>query len=131
MLENVAEGIVTFDGKRVIESFNRAAVGLFGYSEEEAIGQLFSSLVAAANASDVFSEAWSKRTALPPRNDSSSDLVGRRKDGSTFPIDLAVSDVQLGARTIHIGCIRDISARRAHAEELQHLVHRSKSGLII
>ncbi|WP_411277644.1 EAL domain-containing protein [Gaiella sp.] len=129
VLENVAEGIVTVDQQRVIKSFNRAAVNLFGYSEEETIGQPFSSLIAAVDSSDVFSAAWLKRMALPP-DDRSSDVLGHRKDGSTFPIDLAVSDVQLGARTIHIGCIRDISVGRAHAEELRHLaVHDVLTGL--
>ena len=112
VLENVAEGIVTVDEKRVIESFNRAAVGLFGYSEEEAIGQLFSSLVAAPDSFDVFSAAWSKRMALPPRNDRSSDVVGHRKDGSTFPIDL-----DLGSTCIQTDC-RDTASRNTFPRAL-------------
>ena len=47
VLENVADGIVTVSDGGVIESFNRAACELFGYSEQEAVGQPFSEMVAA------------------------------------------------------------------------------------
>ena len=45
VLENVADGIVTVSDEGVIESFNRAAGELFGYSEHEAVGQPFSTMV--------------------------------------------------------------------------------------
>ena len=45
MLDDVADGIVTVNDEGVIESFNRAAAELFGYSEQEAIGQPFSQMV--------------------------------------------------------------------------------------
>ena len=54
------------------------------------------------------------------REGRSAKSTGRRKDGSTFPMDLELSDVQLGTRKIHIGCLRDISERQTYTETLQY-----------
>ncbi len=51
----------------------------------------------------------------------SAESTGRRKDGSTFPMELDLSEVQLGTRTIHIGCLRDISERQTYTEALQYM----------
>jgi methyl-accepting chemotaxis protein WspA len=51
------------------------------------------------------------------------EVEGRRKDGSTFPIELTVSEVRRGDRRTFIGIVRDISARKAVEEQLQHLIH--------
>jgi predicted signal transduction protein with EAL and GGDEF domain len=78
----------------VIESINRAAADLFGYSEKQAIGRPFSSIVAGAR--------------------------GRRRDGSSFPVELAMSHLQLGTRKIQVGCVRDISERQTYTEALEY-----------
>jgi diguanylate cyclase (GGDEF)-like protein len=104
VLENVADGIVTINDNGVIESFNRAATDLFGYSEQEAIGRPFSTMVA--------------------------DSLGRRQDGSAFPIEVAMSDVQLGSRKIQVGCVRDISERQTYTEALKYqALHDPLTGL--
>ncbi len=94
VLEGVGDGIVTVDDRGTIESLNRAAVDLFGYSEQEAIGLPFSSLVA--------------------------DSKGRRQNGSRFPVELDISQVALGVRTIQVGCVRDISEREAQTRALEY-----------
>ena len=57
MLDNVADGIVTVSDDGVIQSFNRAAAELFGYSEEEAIGQPFSMMVGPKYPGDYAADA--------------------------------------------------------------------------
>jgi len=112
VLNNVAEGIITLSEDGVIESFNRAATGLFGYTEQDALGRRFSTLVDAGS------------------DDIAGESVGRRSDGSTFPMELDLSQVQLGDRQIHIGCARDISERRSHTEMLQYqALHDALTGL--
>ena len=128
VLENVADGIVTVGDDGTIESFNRAATVLFGYGEEEAIGLPFSTMVVAEPAGSGFAP---DRRALPsPKPGLAAESTGRRQDGTTFPMELDVSHVELGTRTLHIGCLRDISERRSHTEALQHqALHDALTGL--
>ena len=114
VLQNVADGIVTADEAGLIESFNRSAQRLFGYKEHEVIGQPLRLIIA------------------PNENDASSDLatteaVGRRQDGSCFPMEIGTSLVNVGERMLTIGCVRDISARNEQAErerEREHALRR-------
>ncbi len=122
VLENVADGIVTINGEGLIESFNRAAVEMFGYSEQEAIGQPFSKLVSPRHPDDFAShaEATLKFETSESRDARSAESVGHRSDGSKFPMELDLSDVELATGTIHIACVRDISARHSYTAALQH-----------
>ena len=103
VLQNVADGIVTAGETGLIESFNRSAQRLFGYKEYEVIGQPLR-LVIAPNTDDAASEL------------ATTEAVGRRKDGSCFPMEINTSLVNIGERMLTIGCIRDISARNDQVE---------------
>ena len=121
VLENVADGIVTVNADGVIESFNRAASELFGYTEEEAIGQPFDMMVGPKHPGDPADRAEAKRRILTPRpRGGPVESMARRRDGSTVPVELELSDIELGTGTIHIGCVRDISERQTYMEMLQH-----------
>ena len=121
VLDNVANGIVTISEEGVIESFNRAAIELFGYEEHEAIGQPFSMIVSPKVRDDPAAPAPTPTPAmlLQDTGGRSVEAVGHRKDGSTFPIELELSDVQLETRKVHIGCLRDIFERQTYTEALQ------------
>jgi len=132
VLDNVADGIVTVGADGVIQSFNRAACELFGYTEQEAVGHAFSLLVGPRYPADFASHAEANQQLLSPqpRGARAAEPVGRRKDGSTFPMELDLSDVELETGTIHIGCLRDISERQSYTEALQHqALHDSLTGL--
>ena len=103
VLQNVADGIVTAGETGLIESFNRSAQRLFGYKEYEVIGQPLR-LVIAPNEDDAAAEL------------ATTEAVGRRKDGSCFPMEINTSLVNIGERMLTIGCIRDISARNEQVE---------------
>ncbi|MEJ7891486.1 MAG: EAL domain-containing protein [Solirubrobacteraceae bacterium] len=131
VLDHVADGIVTVTGDGVIESFNRAATDIFGYTEQEAIGQFFS-IMLAPEYRGFASHDQAKRHMATKQVESgqSAELLGCRKDGTTFPMELDLSDVQLGVREIHIGCIRDVSHRHAYTASLTHqALHDSLTGL--
>jgi putative two-component system response regulator len=122
-LENVADGIVTAGEGGFIESFNQSARRLFGYSEEELIGQPLQLIIAPSHHDDFSDPAragWSLLTARDVPTES-TETVGCRKDGSCFPIALYMSRMQIGERTFTIGWIRDLTDRkeRAGAERQQ------------
>jgi diguanylate cyclase (GGDEF)-like protein/PAS domain S-box-containing protein len=122
VLDNVADGIVTVGDDGLIESFNHAATTLFGYSEEEAIGQPFVILVGRAQRADYARRQQdAEHTAtVTPRFSRMGESIGCRKDGSTFAMELHFSALELGARNIHVGCLRDVSQHRTYTETLQH-----------
>jgi len=132
VLDNVADGIVTLSDDGTIESFNRAATDLFGYTEQQAIGRAFSTMVGARGPRDLDGDGKAEEKS-PVQQESGgppTESAGRRRDGSTFPMELELSQVQLGARQIHIGCLRDISERRSYTETLQHqALHDDLTGL--
>ncbi|MEA2131633.1 MAG: hypothetical protein QOJ85_4524 [Solirubrobacteraceae bacterium] len=132
VLQNVADGIVTAGEDGLIESFNRSAQRLFGYSEEEVIGQPLQLIVAPGH-HDEFSEDARARWSLLMADDVPADpteSVGCRKDGACFPMELDMSQMQIGERTFTIGCVRDISGRKAYTDALEHrTLHDDLTGL--
>ena len=132
VLQNVADGIVTAGEGGCIESFNRSARRLFGYREEEVIGQPLQLIVAPSH-HDGFTDAARARWSLLTAKDipaEPTETVGCRKDGSCFPIEIGMSQMQIGERTFTIGCIRDISGRKAYTEALERrTLHDELTGL--
>ncbi len=123
VLDNVADGIVTVGDDGLIESFNRAATDLFGYGEEEAIGLEFSSLAGPTYPAEVPGHDEAGRQSFLEQHgyERSTESVGRRLDGSTFPIELVAREVEIGARSIQIACLRDLSERRTHTQRLRYV----------
>ncbi len=132
VLQNVADGIVTAGEGGLIESFNRSARTLFGYDEEEVIGEPLKLLVAPSR-HEEFSESARAKWSLLNANGipaDSSETVGCRKDGSSFPMEMDVSQMQVGDDTFTIACLRDISGRKAYTEALEHrMLHDDLTGL--
>ena len=61
-----------------------------------------------------------KATGRPKIIGIGREVVGRRKDGSTFPMDLAVSESRLGGRRLFAGIVRDVTEKKKTEEQLRH-----------
>lgn len=119
ILETTVDAVITIDERGLIESFNSAAERIFGYQAEEVIGRNVKVLMPEPyrGEHDGYIRSY-RETGRRKIIGIGREVVGRRKDGDTFPMDLAVSEVELEGRTIFTGVIRDISDRRRLEHEI-------------
>ena len=110
ILETAVEGIITIDDRGVITLFNPAAQRMFGFTAAEIIGQNVSLLMPSPNREehDGYLAHYCK-TGEHNVIGIGREVVGQRKDGSTFPLELSVSEVLLPGRRIFTGILRDIT----------------------
>jgi two-component system sensor kinase FixL len=120
VLESAVEGIVTIDERGIVESVNSSVGKTFGYATQELIGRNVRMLMPSpyATSHDQYLRNYLS-TGERKIIGIGREVVGRRKDGSTFPIDLSVSEVYVGGRRIFTGIIRDITTRRAAEDRAQ------------
>jgi PAS domain S-box-containing protein len=111
--ETAVEGIITIDERGSIESLNPAACRIFGYSPEEVAGRNVSLLMPSPDREkhDGYIANY-LRTGHAKISGIGREVVGRRQDSTTFPMDLSVCEVKLGERRMFTGFVRDISERR-------------------
>ena len=123
ILNAAADGIVTIDERGVVESFNPAAERLFGYRANELIGRNVNRLMPSPyrEEHDTYLANY-LATGRKKVIGIGREVVGLRKDGATFPMDLAVSEVRLNGRRLFTGILRDISDRRRGEEALRQAV---------
>lgn len=131
VLESVGEGIVTIDEEGIVESANPAIRRLFGYAPGELVGRHVRELIAAEHASEFLTYLEARTRHSPQRAASGlHESVGRRRNGSLFPIDLLVNDMHLASGRVYVVSIRDISERRAHMDALEYqALHDALTGL--
>jgi len=120
ILNSVADGIVTLQASDgVIETTNPGAERMFGYTAAELIGRKFSTIIPELgveqrdNTLEFFGVSDEARAAGIGR-----EVVGRRKDGAEFPVEIAVSEMWLSGQRHFTGILRDITARKQTAEAL-------------
>ncbi|MCB1609135.1 MAG: response regulator, partial [Xanthomonadales bacterium] len=113
ILNTVVDGIVTIDADGVIQSFNPAAERIFGCPSEAIVGDNISSLMPepfSSNHADYllrFRQTREARVIGVGR-----ELVGLKRDGQTFPMELAVSEMRVGGAQMFTGIVRDITQRK-------------------
>jgi two-component system sensor histidine kinase/response regulator len=138
IVDHAADGIITIDDQCIVEEFNPAAERIFGYQAAEVIGQNVKMLMPEPYHSqhDRYVKNYLE-TGKAKIIGVGREMVGRRKDGTNFPIYLAVSEVQLKDRRIFTGIVRDISelkqaeeALRERALQLRTIFQKSPIGVL-
>jgi two-component system sensor kinase FixL len=131
ILETVPDAMVVIDEEARIKSFSAAAVRQFGYAPEEMVGQNVSGLMPEPYRSqhDGYMARYLK-TGERRIIGIGRVVVGQRKDGSTFPMELAVGEMRSGGVRYFTGFIRDLTERQRTETRLQELqselVHMSR-----
>lgn len=113
ILDNVIDGIITINSRGVVQSFNLAGERIFGYAADEVIGRNVNMLMAEPYHSEH--NAYLERyhaTGMARIIGTGREVEGRRKDGSVFPMDLAVSRSTRHGQPLFIGSVRDITERK-------------------
>jgi PAS domain S-box-containing protein len=122
LLEAAADGIVSIDDDDRIDSFNPAAEALFGYTAVEVLGHDVNLLLAtpyrAQQAEFVAKYLPGNPEKVIGRH---GEVVGRHKDGTTFPLELSISEMRLGQRRLFIMILRDITERKRADERLRRM----------
>lgn len=110
VMNTVVDGIITINEKGVIETVNPAVEKLFGYPEIELIGQNVKILMPDDYASkhDEYLQKY-KQTKQKSIIGTGRQVVGQRKDSSTFPMHLSVGEMKLDGKVHYTGVIRDMS----------------------
>lgn len=120
ILENAADGIIAADGSGVITLFNPAAAGIFGYSPSEIMGANIKTLIPRPYLREHESYRLKPASAeeKPKVVSMGREVIGRRKNGDSFPVELAVSEVSEGPQRLFIAVVRDITERKRAEHEL-------------
>src|SRR5262245_57735961 len=131
ILDTVPDAMIVIDERGVVQSFSAAAERLFGYSAAEAVGSNVRLLMPSPyrESHDGYIERY-LRTGERRIIGIGRVVVGERKDGSTFPMELAVGEMRSSNQRYFTGFIRDLTERQkteARLQELQsELVHISR-----
>jgi len=131
ILDTVPEAMIVIDERGIMQSFSSAAERLFGYRSGEALGRNVKILMPAPyrESHDGYLQHYLS-TGERRIIGIGRVVVGQRKDGSPFPMELAVGEMKSGDQRFFTGFIRDLTERQrteARLQELQsELVHISR-----
>jgi len=131
IIDNMLDGLITLDDGVTVTTFNPAATRLFGYEPEEVIGKSIYTLFRLPEEyrkligrEDYADEDFILVTETP------YELTGLRKDGSMFPVEISLSETQVGEERLTIAMVRDLTSRkgaeRALRDSQEHLIKQEK-----
>ncbi|MEY2631653.1 MAG: hypothetical protein RIR00_307 [Pseudomonadota bacterium] len=117
--DNVLEAIITIDCQANIVACNNAAERIFGWSPEKLIGQNVNMLMPEPYRGEHDGYVRNFVMGGPPGvMGLEREVVGQRRDGSTFPAELGVTEIRLNEQRHFIGMVRDISERKRSEHQL-------------
>jgi PAS domain S-box-containing protein len=138
VVDTAVDAIITIDDRGIIDSVNPASERLFGYRRDEMVGRNVSLLM--PNPYRAEHDAYLARylsTGQARIIGIGREVIGLRKDGTLFPLDLSVSEFRVAGRRMFTGVVHDISNRRrlereileASANEQRRVGHELHDGL--
>jgi PAS domain S-box-containing protein len=120
LTETAVDGAILIDARGVVLIFNPACEKLFGYSADEVIGENVKMLMPQPYRHEHDRYITNYRDTRDPKIiGSGREVIGLRKDGSTFPMDLSVGEARQDGESIFVGIIRDLTSRKRTEAELE------------
>jgi two-component system sensor kinase FixL len=139
IIENAIDGIITIDDRGLIENINPAALELFGYpSRDVLLGKNVSVLMPEPDRTrhDSYLANY-EHTGKKKIIGIGREVTGQRKDGSTFPFRLGVSEIKFSDRRIYTGFIHDLTRQKedeikikSYTDELETKIKERTQELI-
>lgn len=132
IMDAAADGIIAIDERGTVQSFNHAAVDLFGYAAKDIIGRNVALLMPAPHCDqhDEYLRRYQqsgKGKVVGQR----TELQGMHQDGSLFPLELAVSEHHIHGKKIFTAIVRDLTAQKLAAAEIrlvQEVLHENEQN---
>jgi PAS domain S-box-containing protein len=120
ILATAVDAVIVIDERGLIETFNPGAERMFGFEAAEVIGCNVSVLMPEPyrNDHDAYVANY-LRTGKKKIIGIGREVAGQRKDGTSFPAELAVSEARLGERRVFVGIVRDVTERKQAEHDLQ------------
>lgn len=129
ILDTATDAIISIDHTGIIKNYNRAAEKIFGYSVDEAMGKSVNLLMPEPYRSNhdrfiqIYLDTGQKKVIGIGR-----ETLGIRKDGTQFPLDLAISEVRTNGKRIFTGIARDITQRKKDEEALRYAMEEAHNA---
>lgn len=122
LFQTVMDAIFVINDKGKIVRVNQAAIEMFGYHEDEIVGQNIKIIMPEPFKSehDKYLENY-KRTGIKHVIGVKTEVVGVKRDASQFPAEISITEMLLPGRTMFAGIIRDITERKEFEEAMQHV----------
>ncbi|PRC93463.1 sensor histidine kinase [Solimicrobium silvestre] len=129
IVDTAVDAIITIDETGIIERFNPAAQVLFGYIETDIKGRNISTLMPSPFR-EMHDGYLAKYLTTGEKKiiGIGREVVGLRKDGTVFPMDLSIAEMQIGKRRMFTGIVRDISERKLAEEKNTRLMQEISSA---
>jgi diguanylate cyclase (GGDEF)-like protein/PAS domain S-box-containing protein len=134
ILDTVLDGILTSDDTGVIQTANPAVCRLFGYTAGDLVGQNISLLMPRSEVGghESYMERY-RRTGERRIIGVGREVIGQRKDGSVFPLGLAVAEMKQGTRRQFVGVLRDLTTEKQIEQQLRvaAVAFDSRDGMVV
>lgn len=116
--ESTQDAIIMMDSDGLISFWNNASEQMFGYTATEAIGKKLHSLLVPSQKLPAFEHSFPafQRTGKGPIIGKIREEYAKRKNGTTFPVELSISSTQIGGKWNAIGIVHDITERKRSEE---------------
>jgi PAS domain S-box-containing protein len=132
LLEAAVDAIIAIDERGVIQLVNPAVERIFGYSAQELIGNTVSLLMPSPYREEhdrylAHYLATGEKKIIGIRR----EVVGLRKDGTEFPLELSVAEARLGDRRVFVGIHHDITERKQTEERFRLVVESTPNAIVM
>ncbi|MGB0669968.1 MAG: PAS domain S-box protein, partial [Rhodospirillales bacterium] len=129
ILDNLVDGVISIDQSGTVTHWSPSAEAVFQYASDEVIGRNVSALMPEPDRSQHDGYIANYRSTGEKKIIGiGREVIGQRKDGSTFPMELAVGEAQVDERVEYVGVVRDITQRKEAEAALESALHQAEDA---